>query len=116
MYHEEYQHASNLGANVPDAHHLPCLHDSLQTVQSHNLLRYLEQLQSETLTLRQVIITMSRDHSATETNTLGEYLVNMYKEYSLLYQHSKLVFTPCEVGRLREHQKYFYIYHQNGIE
>ena len=116
MYHEKYQHASNLGANVPDVQHLPCLHDSLQTVQSHNLLRYLEQLQSETLTLRQVIITMSRDHSATVTNTLGEYLVNVYKEYSLLYQHSKLVFTPCEVGRLREHQKYFYIYHQNGIE
>ena len=31
MYHEVYQHASNLGAHVPDAHHLPCLQDSLQT-------------------------------------------------------------------------------------
>ena len=43
----------------------------------------MEQLQSETLTLRQVIITMSGDHSAPVTNKLGEYQVNVYREYTV---------------------------------
>ena len=89
----KYKHASNLGANVTDVQHLPCLHDSLQTVRSHNLLRYSEQLHhhDEQGPLR---------HWDQHVGWVpGQYVQGVQPPIPTL----KVVFTPCKVGRLREH-------------